>query len=134
MDKIKQAQINGFLQAFALLNLHTNHGYTFEWNELEYHDDILTTFKYSFNLEGDKNLGEVRLIPLDDWSKVTKVILAFRQPWQDILFSFTNWDRELGPHRENLIEASVHGFHADVIYDPNQAIRRSSVVASPAGR
>jgi len=67
MDKIKLAQINGFLQAFALLNLHTNHEYTFEWNELEYHDDILNAFKYNFNLEGDKNLGDVRLIPLDDW-------------------------------------------------------------------
>ncbi|MFG0214844.1 hypothetical protein ACFU8X_17200 [Brevibacillus porteri] len=53
---------------------------------------------------------------------MAEVILAFRQPWQDILFSYTNWDRELDPHRENLIEDSVRGFHTDVIYDPNQAI------------
>ncbi|TQR34007.1 hypothetical protein [Brevibacillus brevis] len=53
---------------------------------------------------------------------MAEVILAFREPCQDILFSYTNWDRELDPYRENLIEDSVHNFHADVIYDPNQEI------------
>ncbi|GEC91330.1 hypothetical protein [Brevibacillus brevis] len=53
---------------------------------------------------------------------MAEVILAFREPWQDILFSYTNWDREFDPHRENLIEDSVHCFHADMIYDPNQTI------------
>lgn len=74
MDIIKQTHINGYLLAFSLINHRADHGYTFEWKELDYHDDILTAYKLSFNLEIGEDLGDLRLIPIDHWKgKIGKV-------------------------------------------------------------
>lgn len=101
LDKIKQAQINGFLQAIALINLHTNHGYTFEWNELGFHEDIPTAYEYSFDLNVDQNLGDVRVIPLDDWKK-------------ELEKACDDWFFEVGyPH---------HQFDSSVKFDPKHCI------------
>lgn len=62
-----------------------NYGIHCEWNELEYHEDILTAFNLNFNLEGDKNLGEVRLIPLDDWKA------NLEKTCDNWFFEFTFW-------------------------------------------
>ncbi len=62
MNSIKLANINGYLLAFALLNVHTNHGYTFECTEIEYNKDIITAFESNFKLNLDESLGDTQLI------------------------------------------------------------------------
>ncbi|MCM3627935.1 hypothetical protein M3194_11225 [Paenibacillus glycanilyticus] len=58
----------------------------------------------------------------DAYEKMAKVILAFREPQTDILFSYTNWDRDKDPHKEELIKDAAETFHAGAVHDPDQAI------------
>ncbi|MZQ81091.1 hypothetical protein GQF01_02945 [Paenibacillus sp. 5J-6] len=58
------------------------------------------------------------------YDTMAELILAFSEPDQNILFLYTNWDRRLDPHRDEMIQNDAQYFHADVIYDPEQAISR----------
>ncbi|REK76800.1 hypothetical protein [Paenibacillus paeoniae] len=53
---------------------------------------------------------------------MAEVILAFCEPGQDILFSYTNWDSELDPHKVHMVEEAARNFHSDIVSDPDLAI------------
>ncbi|GMK36979.1 hypothetical protein PCCS19_00320 [Paenibacillus sp. CCS19] len=80
----------------------------------------LHTNTYPYRLELGYELGFGPSV----FDFITELILTFREPGQDILFLYTNWNRELDPHRDEMIEISASSFHAGIIYDPNQAIRQ----------
>ncbi|GLX69999.1 hypothetical protein [Paenibacillus glycanilyticus] len=56
------------------------------------------------------------------YETMAKVILAFREPETDILFQYTNWDKDKDPHKENLILDAAETYHAGAILDPDQTI------------
>ncbi|UJF32233.1 hypothetical protein [Paenibacillus hexagrammi] len=52
------------------------------------------------------------------YATMADVILAFSSPNEDILFSYANWDINLDPHKDYMIEQSAEFFHSDMIPDP----------------
>ncbi|CAM3306643.1 hypothetical protein PALU110988_14955 [Paenibacillus lupini] len=73
---------------------------------------------YPFRLELGYELG----FGPEAYEKMAKVIQAFHEPSMDILFSYTNWDRDKDPHKDDLIQDSALNFHADIIDDRDQKI------------
>lgn len=53
---------------------------------------------------------------------MAKIIQAFREPDTDVLFQYTNWDRNKDPHKESLMMDAAETFHAGAILDPDQTI------------
>ncbi|WP_147384536.1 hypothetical protein [Paenibacillus sp. 1011MAR3C5] len=56
------------------------------------------------------------------YDRMAEVILAFHEQGQDILFSYTNWDSELDPHKAHMIEEAARNFHSDAVSDPELEI------------
>lgn len=56
------------------------------------------------------------------YETMAEVILTFQNSNEDILFSYTNWDAELDPHKDYFIEESACSFHLGIIHDPDEAI------------
>ncbi|MBH5316838.1 hypothetical protein I6N90_03310 [Paenibacillus sp. GSMTC-2017] len=71
---------------------------------------------YPYRLEQDNPITYATLADL---------ILAFQEQGTDILFNYTNWDRELDPYKGDLIEESIHNFHNDLISDPDESISQA---------
>ncbi|SFF21554.1 hypothetical protein SAMN05216378_5504 [Paenibacillus catalpae] len=69
---------------------------------------------YPFRLEQGYELGYGPA----GYETMAKVISAFQEPQSDILFSYTNWDRDKDPHKGELMESAAHDFHYGIINDP----------------
>ncbi|WP_147423870.1 hypothetical protein [Cohnella endophytica] len=79
---------------------------------------IMSTSPYRLELGYELGFGS------SVYDSMAELILAFHEPDQNILFLYTNWDRKLVPHRDRMIQNETKSFHADVIYDPEEAISR----------
>lgn len=102
MDKIKQAKIEGYLLAFSLLHTRTI-GYTFEFTELEYHDDILVSFINALKLDkGEEVIAKVT--PIFDWK--TELISLCDKWFFEIGYTFSRHDKPVKFFKE----FSINGF------------------------
>jgi hypothetical protein len=69
---------------------------------------------YPFRLEQGYELG----VGPAGYEMMAQIISIFQEPHSDILFSYTNWDRDRDPHKDELMKEAAHDFHYGIINDP----------------
>ncbi|MBB3113225.1 hypothetical protein FHS18_005328 [Paenibacillus phyllosphaerae] len=53
---------------------------------------------------------------------LAEMILAFREPEQDVIFDYINWDNNLDPHKDQLIQEALYDYHNELIHDPDGTV------------